>query len=371
MYQFDFISYIRSSSYSHDRAHGVKFLFTLAGGHIAPILTASEQEGIRVIDVRHEVTTVFAADAVARLTGVPGVAAVTAGPGVTNTITAVKNAQMAQSPLILLGGAAATLLKGKGSLQDIDQMAVLQPIVKYAVACTTVREIVPAMRRAFQEAASGVPGPVYVELPLDILYSVKEFRSGAGLSTSRKVRDLKAEEHGSVIIPQELRTTGSREEDLKAYVNSLLQNQSVELNTVAKQMPWVITQYMRYKVYDIYNQGFAETEFGPLPVEVPTPTKAEIDVALNLLLSAKNPVLVLGSQSTLGAQTIDELAQAVEAFGLPTFLGGMARGLLGKNNKYHIRQGRGLALKRADVVILAGAVCDFRMDYGRTLNPNH
>jgi acetolactate synthase-like protein len=83
---------------------------------------------------------------------------VTAGPGVTNTVTAIKNAQMAQSPVVLLGGAAATLLKGKGSLQDIDQMAVLSPIVKYAVACTTVREIVPALRKAFQEAASGVPG---------------------------------------------------------------------------------------------------------------------------------------------------------------------------------------------------------------------
>lgn len=75
-----------------------------------------------MIDVRHEVNAVFAADATARISGIPGVAAVTAGPGVTNTITAVKNAQMAESPLILLGGAAATLLKGKGALQDIDQL---------------------------------------------------------------------------------------------------------------------------------------------------------------------------------------------------------------------------------------------------------
>ncbi len=86
-------------------------MFTLVGGHISPILAACEKEGIRVIDTRHEVTAVFAADGVARLTGVPGVAAVTAGPGLTNTITAVKNAQMAESPLLLIGGAAATLLK--------------------------------------------------------------------------------------------------------------------------------------------------------------------------------------------------------------------------------------------------------------------
>ena len=74
---------------------GVHFLYTLCGGHISPILVGAEQQGIRVIDVRHEVTAVFAADATARLTGVPGVAAVTAGPGLTNTITALKNAQMA------------------------------------------------------------------------------------------------------------------------------------------------------------------------------------------------------------------------------------------------------------------------------------
>lgn len=126
------------------------------GGHISPILVASKARGIRIIDVRHEVTAVFAADAVARLTGVPGVAAVTAGPGLTNTITAVKNAQMAESPLVLLGGAAATLTQGRGALQDIDQMSVLKPIVKWAARCNTVRDIIPTMRRAFQEAKSGI-----------------------------------------------------------------------------------------------------------------------------------------------------------------------------------------------------------------------
>ncbi|KFO79414.1 Acetolactate synthase-like, partial [Cuculus canorus] len=91
------------------KAHGVRFLFTLTGGHISPILVASEKIGIRVVDTRHEATAVFAADAVSRLSGRIGVAAVTAGPGVTNTVTAIKNAQMAESPVLLLGGAAASL----------------------------------------------------------------------------------------------------------------------------------------------------------------------------------------------------------------------------------------------------------------------
>ena len=104
-------------------AHGVRLIFTLCGGHISPILVAAKARGIRIVDVRDEATAVFAADAVARLTGSPGVAAVTAGPGLTNTITALKNAQLAQSPVLLLGGAAPTALQGRGALQDIDQKA--------------------------------------------------------------------------------------------------------------------------------------------------------------------------------------------------------------------------------------------------------
>src|SRR6185503_11190535 len=103
------------------RAHGVSLLFTLCGGHISPILAAAKARGLRVVDVRHEATAVFAADAVARLTGAPGVAAVTAGPGLTNTLTALKNALLAQSPVILFGGAAPTALQGRGALQDIAQ----------------------------------------------------------------------------------------------------------------------------------------------------------------------------------------------------------------------------------------------------------
>ena len=97
----------------HLAAAGVRHLFTLCGGHISPILIGASRHGIRVCDVRDEKNAVFAADAVARMTGIPGVAAVTAGPGVTNTLTAVKNAQMAQSPIVILGGAAPTILQGR------------------------------------------------------------------------------------------------------------------------------------------------------------------------------------------------------------------------------------------------------------------
>ena len=127
------------------RARGVRHMFTLCGGHISPILVGAERAGVEVVDVRDEVSAVFAADATARMTGVPGVAAVTAGPGVTNTMTAVKNAQMAQSPLIVFGGATATILKGRGSLQDIDQMSLMEPITKWCTRVTTLSALAPTV----------------------------------------------------------------------------------------------------------------------------------------------------------------------------------------------------------------------------------
>ncbi|NXW26050.1 ILVBL protein, partial [Circaetus pectoralis] len=99
-----------------------------------------------------------------------GVAAVTAGPGVTNAVTAIKNAQMAESPLLLIGGAAASLQKGRGALQDIDQLSLFKTLCKACVSVRAVRDIVPTLRKAIATAQSGTPGPVFVELPIDVLY---------------------------------------------------------------------------------------------------------------------------------------------------------------------------------------------------------
>jgi acetolactate synthase-like protein len=211
------------------KAHGVEFIFTLVGGHISPILVECKKQGVRVIDVRMEANAVFAADAVSRLSGVPGVAAVTAGPGVTNTITAIKNAQMAQSPLVLIGGAAATLLKGRGALQDIDQMVLLRPICKYCATCSSVKDIAPTLRRAFQEAQSGVPGPVFVELPIDVLYPIAEVRSNMGLGVRKRARDIKKDDQAEVsriILPVEAEARG---ETRKAFLDAKRSDQPVFL----------------------------------------------------------------------------------------------------------------------------------------------
>uniref|UniRef100_A0A8B9JHJ0 2-hydroxyacyl-CoA lyase 2 n=1 Tax=Astyanax mexicanus TaxID=7994 RepID=A0A8B9JHJ0_ASTMX len=176
----------------------------------------------------------------------------TAGPGLTNTVTAVKNAQMAESPLLLIGGAAATLLQGRGALQDIDQMSLFKPLCKFCASVRSVREIVPTVRRALAVAQSGTPGPVFIEFPIDTLY------------------------------------------------------------------PYHVV----------------EKEFSP-----------KIGFFFGLLCR-----------------------KALESLGIPCFLGGMSRGMLGKNSPLHIRQNRRDALKEADLVLLAGTVCDFRLSYGRVLN---
>ena len=124
----------------------------------------------------------------ARLSGLPGVAAVTAGPGISNTITALKNAQLAQSPVILIGGAAPTALQGRGALQDIDQRPLVAPHVKRFIKIRRVRELGPAVDEAFAVAQAGVPGPVFIECPVDLLYDEASIRQwyadAAGKGTS-------------------------------------------------------------------------------------------------------------------------------------------------------------------------------------------
>ena len=166
--------------------HNVKWIFTLCGGHISPILTACKEIGIQVISVRHEVTAVFAADSISRLSGNIGVAVVTAGPGLTNTITAMKNAQQAQVPVLILGGAAATVLKGRGSLQDMDHLSLVRSVAKLSKSINQVRDIRSMLEKVIYTAQSGVPGPVYLELPVDLLYPEPVVKEWYGLKAGSK-----------------------------------------------------------------------------------------------------------------------------------------------------------------------------------------
>jgi acetolactate synthase-1/2/3 large subunit len=151
------------------RRHGTSHLFTLCGGHIQAIYDGCLDEGIRVVDVRHEQTAGHAADGWARVTGKPGVCAVTAGPGVTDVVTAVANAHRAGVPMVVIGGAGPKALCDMGSLQDMDHLSLMRSVTKWAVQVPETRRIVEYIDAAFRVAQANVPGPVFLEMPLDLL----------------------------------------------------------------------------------------------------------------------------------------------------------------------------------------------------------
>lgn len=156
------------------KRHGTTHLFTLCGGHIQAIYDGCLDEGIRVVDVRHEQTAGHAADGYARVTGRPGVCAVTAGPGVTDVVTAVANAQRAQVPIVCIGGAGPRAYTDMGSLQDMDHVGLMRPITKWSVQVPEVRRIAEYIDSAFRIAQANVPGPVFLEMPLDLLMNMHE-----------------------------------------------------------------------------------------------------------------------------------------------------------------------------------------------------
>jgi acetolactate synthase-1/2/3 large subunit len=152
------------------KEYGMTHLFTLSGGHIMEIYEGCADVNVPVIDFRHEQAAGFAAEAAARLTRKIGVCAVTAGPGVLNVVTAVANAWRSQTPMIVIGGQAAQPTIGKGALQEMDHVAIMQPITRWATRITKPSEIMDVVARAFQAATSEVPGPVFLEVPMDVLF---------------------------------------------------------------------------------------------------------------------------------------------------------------------------------------------------------
>lgn len=157
------------------KAAGVECVFTLSGGHIMGIYDGCIDEGIQVIDVRHEQAAVHAADAWARLNpGKVGVAILTAGPGVTDGVTGVANAWRANSPILVFGGQGPFNNLRRGSLQEMDHVSVMKPITKWADACYQTERIGEYIESAIRTAVSGVPGPAFLEIPMDVLHSPVE-----------------------------------------------------------------------------------------------------------------------------------------------------------------------------------------------------
>jgi len=229
---------------------------------------------------------------------------------------------MAESPVLLLGGAAAGLLKNRGALQDIDQMALFKSLCKYTATIRYVRDIPNVLRHAIHAAQSGTPGPVFVEFPIDTLYPYHLVQ-----------RELGIKESGNISLVQRI---------INAYLNNYLRS--------------------------TFAGAFDKHNMSPKKPDIPFADDSQIKQAVDLLKNAKKTVILIGSQATLPPMPSEKLRESLEKLNVPCFLGGMARGLLGRDNEIQFRHCRKDALKEADVVILAGTVADFRLGYGKVLS---
>ncbi len=268
------------------KRHGTTHLFTLCGGHIQAIYDGCLDEDIRVVDTRHEQTAGHAADGYARVTGRPGVCAVTAGPGVTDVVTAVANAQRAGIPMVVVGGAGPRILTDMGSLQDMDCVTLMRPITKWSVQVPEVRRIGEYIDSAFRIAQAGVPGPVFLEMPLDLLMNM----------------------HDDAELPA--------------------------------------------------TRPLAEP---PRPAGDPRSVAA----AAQLLKEAQRPVFLIGTQIRWSPHR-DSVKRAADAFEVPFYVNGMARGSLPADHAGLFSRSRRYALAEADVVFVFGTPFDFRVEYGRS-----
>jgi acetolactate synthase I/II/III large subunit len=267
------------------RRHGVSVLFTLSGGHVFPLYDAAVKTDppLRLLDVRHEQTAVFAAEATARLTRTPGLAAVTAGPGVTNSVSAVTTAWFNGAPVVVLAGRAPDSRWGAGSLQEMDHPPLLAPVTKRAWTEHDAAKVGSSVDEAFRLAMSPHRGPVFLDISLEAIY-------------------------------------GQAEADLPA--------------------------------------AEPQAACGP-----GTPDAGDVDRIAALLRAARRPVLVLGSDVWLGGAE-DAAREAAEALRLPVIANGQARGVLPGGHELLVTRARSVALRQADLVVVAGTPLDFRLGYG-------
>src|SRR5215468_1835054 len=152
------------------RRFGVSELFTLSGGHVFPLYDAAHSAGVRIVDVRHEQSAVFAAEAVAKLTRRPGLAVLTAGPGVTNGISGLTSAHFNAAPVVVLGGRAPQFRWGAGSLQEMDHVPLVAPVTKQALTVLETDSVTTAVADAVRAALTAHRGPVFLDFPLEVLF---------------------------------------------------------------------------------------------------------------------------------------------------------------------------------------------------------
>jgi acetolactate synthase I/II/III large subunit len=285
------------------RRHGVTTMFTLSGGHVFPLYDGAVKADppLRLVDVRHEQTAVFAAEGTARLTRTPGLAVLTAGPGVTNGVSAITTAYFNSSPVVVLAGRAPDYRWGSGSLQELDHPQLVLPVTKRAWTEHETKRISAAVDEAFWLASAPHRGPVFLDVALEALF-------GAGDAPPAQAA-----------TPQE---TASPPASARPPASASAQETA--------------------------NSGI---------------DAGAVDRIAGLLAAAQRPVLVLGSDVWMGgAETQARLA--AEELRLPVITNGQGRGILPPGHELQVTRARSTALREADLVLVAGAPLDFRLGYG-------
>jgi acetolactate synthase-1/2/3 large subunit len=285
------------------KAHGVSHLFTLSGGHLFSIYDGCRAEGIEIVDVRHEQTAAFAAEGWAKVTREVGVCALTAGPGVTNGISAIASAQANHTPIVVLGGRAPAGRWGQGSLQEIDHVPFVRPLAKLAATAGSAAEIPELVEDAFAAALAPHGGPAFVDLPMDYVFMEAEERWAAG--------------------------GGASAEASRGHARAI-------------------------------GEGGAVAADAPRPRAAP---EAAVEAAGRLLGGAERPVIMAGTDLYWGhgEMTLRELA---ESMSIPVFLNGLARGCVAADHELCFSRTRSRALREADVALVVGVPMDFRLGFG-------
>ena len=285
------------------KAHGVSRLFTLSGGHLFSIYDGCRTEGVEIVDVRHEQTAAFAAEGWAKVTREVGVCALTAGPGVTNGMSAIASAQANHSPIVVLGGRAPTGRWGQGSLQEIDHVPFVAPLTKLAATAGSAAEIPELVEDAFAAALAPHGGPAFVDLPMDYV-----FMEAPEPATERWAKRVGGE---------------------------------VQANST----------------HAAGQQGVAATEASS------GPGAAVVEAAGRLLAGAERPVIMAGTDLYWGhgETALRELAEALR---IPVFLNGLARGCIAADHELYFSRTRSRALREADVALMVGVPMDFRLGFG-------
>ena len=262
---------------------GVSHLFTLNGGHIWPILMGAEEHGIRLIDVRHEQSAAFAAEGWAKVTRECGAAAVTAGPGVTNSVSALAQARGNDSPMFVVGGRAPVSRWGMGSLQEMDHVEMVRSLTKKATTLDSADNAYAAAAESMRHALSRRTGPVFMDVPIDVFF-------------------------GAADLPE-------------------------------------ATEHLTI------DPG-------------PPPDHDLVHRAARLIRGAERPLVIAGG-GVWWAHAEDDLRHLVEGARLPLTVNGLARGMLPPSHPLFFSRARNMALREADVVVLAGAMLDFRLNFGQ------